>query len=159
MLTNIWKKRQLAARVKSTPLSGVPTNFSYQIQSVGVLLELQDIDQIQQVRNEIQSLGISIDHIEFLVQDKKSAKTLDQPQNYFNWNAFDKSGRCVKDQVVDFVNKPFDLLISLYNQDYLPLQWVTACSKAKCKVGLLYKDSSLNHFDIKLDQVNGKKIR
>lgn len=158
MLSNAWKSRRLSTMIRNMKLLSVPKDFSYEVKNVGVLLEFHDSDQMELVAKKIEYYGISRENIQFLIQDKNSSKQQEQEFNYFNLKAFNNTGRCIKQQVVDFINKPFDVLISLYNKEFIPLQWVTASSKAKCKVGMLYTSQSLNHFDIKLDQVKGEEF-
>ena len=71
------------------------------------------------------------------------------PEN-FGWK-----GKIEGADLVDFVNEPFDALISYYRQDNLELNMATLKSKANFKIGISSKDERLNDFIINIapDQI------
>ena len=52
--------------------------------------------------------------------------------------------------LVDFVDEPFDALISYYQNDNLELNMVTTLSKANFKIGISNKDQRLHDFIINI---------
>ena len=72
------------------------------------------------------------------------------PQN-FGWK-----GKIEGLDLIDFINEPFDALISYYHGDELELNMATALSKANFKIGITNKDERLYDFIINIqpNQIN-----
>ena len=99
-------------------------------------------------------LGISLNQIKFI----SMIDNLENPPN--SWDAFygkenfDWLGHCKNVEVNEFVNIPFDLLISYYKPNSYELNIVTAMSKANFKIGLSSQDKRLHDFIIEIDPEN-----
>ena len=74
----------------------------------------------------------------------------------FGWKQISWSFQVQEDLIQDFVQKPFDTLISYYESDNSLLQWLTLESKAKFKVGFFAIDKRLNHVLINTQVQNCK---
>ena len=63
-------------------------------------------------------------------------------------------------EIDDFVDQPFDLLISYYNPNKLELSLVTALSKANFKIGINSEDSRLHDLiiDVKPSKIDVFKV-
>jgi hypothetical protein len=51
--------------------------------------------------------------------------------------------------ILDFIEKPFDILINLCTDNSFPLTYITGLSKAKLKIGKFWEDQNL--FDVMID--------
>jgi hypothetical protein len=126
------------------------------IKSVGVIFNYDEFKNYDQIRSLFKSIGINENRIKFLtfITDEKSRPNswdaYFYPEN-FGWKA--KIGG---PDLVDFVNEPFDALISYYHADNLELNMATALSKANFKIGISKKDERLYDFIINIqpDQIN-----
>jgi len=123
------------------------------------LLKLNDknkksIYEKEKLIDQLIKNGIYSENIKFLVFKNKVKKNEVFDYKVFtykniNWNAtFDSQ------DVNDFVNDDFDLLISYYDTEKAPLLLVTNLSKAKFKVGFVSIDKRLNHFMIDTNAEN-----
>ncbi len=122
---------------------------SNKIESVGIVLNLSEFDDFETFRiffgelklnpNKIKIVGFTDDpkltesSIELLYSDKQ-----------IGWR-----GKIKNNELLSFLNTPFDALISYYRNDNLELNLITALSKANFKVGLSNKDERLH--DLILD--------
>ena len=63
-------------------------------------------------------------------------------------------------EIDDFVDQPFDLLISYYNSNKLELNLVTALSKANFKIGINIQDARLHDLiiDVKTSKIDVFKV-
>lgn len=94
---------------------------------------------------EIQVFAIGyVDNKEMLkfFADKKGFKFFSKKN--LNW-----FGKPQNPSVDFFIDKQFDILMDLSLQDFYPIQYITALSKAKLKVGRFVEDE--NYYDFMLD--------
>ena len=57
-------------------------------------------------------------------------------------------------EIEEFIDQPFDLLISYYKPNQLELNLVTASSKANFKIGITNEDSRLHDLTIDIEPSN-----
>ncbi len=126
------------------------------IESVGVILNLDEFNEHENLRLFLKSIGImenKIKFITFITDEKLVPNSWD---SYFNPENFGWNGKIKNIELQAFINTKFDALISYYKADNLELNTVTALSKANFKIGISVYDQRLNDFiiDIKPNQVN-----
>ncbi|MEZ4796451.1 MAG: hypothetical protein R2785_04715 [Flavobacteriaceae bacterium] len=126
------------------------------IKYVGVIFNHDEFKNYDQIRGLFKSIGINENRVKFLtfITDEKSRPNswdaYFYPEN-FGWN-----GKIEGADLVDFVNEPFDVLISYYQNEELELNLATTLSKANFKIGITNKDERLYDFiiNIKPNQIN-----
>ena len=64
---------------------------------------------------------------------------------------FDWLGKHKNPEIDEFIEQPFDVLISYYKKQTLELNLITALSKANFKIGLNNEDDRLHDFIIEVD--------
>jgi len=121
------------------------------IKSVGVIFNNDEFKNYEQIRSLFKSIGINENRVKFitLIDDEKS-----RPNSwdaYFYPENFGWKGKIEGADLVDFVNEPFDALISYYHNDNLELSMATTLSKANFKIGITNKDERLYDFIINID--------
>jgi len=128
---------------------------SGKIQSVGIIFNYNSFHDYDFFKLMFTDLGVSLNRIRFI-------SFIDSKDNIPNsWDAFyckddfDWTGQCKNPEVSEFVDMPFDLLISYYRPNKYALNIVTAMSKANFKVGLSVEDKRLH--DLIID-INPKEI-
>jgi len=126
------------------------------IKSVGVIFNHDEFKNYDQIRSLFKSIGINENRVKFIafIDDEKS-----KPNSwdaYFYPENFGWKGKVEGADLVDFVNEPFDALISYYQNDNIELNMVTTLSKANFKIGISNKDERLFDFIINIDpnQIN-----
>ena len=113
----------------------VPQAINYsRANYVGILFDASEpgnIAVVKQYVKRLQNDGKKVEMLGFL-KNKKQAEGSDF--DYFTLSGV--SLFHIPDKEVSaFANKPFDLLISLHTGTILPLEYISALSKAKCRVG------------------------
>ena len=121
------------------------------IQSVGVILNNNDFSDADQLLSLLRSIDIKENKIKFitLIDDHES-----RPNSwdaYFYPENFKWKGKIEGADLTDFVNEPFDVLISYYQINQLELHLATTLSKAKFKIGISNVDERLHDLIISID--------
>jgi len=126
------------------------------IKTVGIIIDESLFDKKENLVNELIKNSIQKQDIQILVfRDViKKNETFNYPTFSYkdlNWNAtFDQN------EVNQFINSKFDLLISYYDIEKAPLIQATCLSKADFKVGFENVDKRLNQFMIVTSVANYK---
>ncbi len=148
MFLNYIKDLSLKKLLKKNLVSVCYNSSVSSIKSIGLIIDETYFLEKDKLINEIVSQGISKDKIKVIVfRDKiKKEKVFSQPM--FSLKQVNNSGEFLDADVNEFINEPFDLLISYYYFDKPILKWLTFKSKAHFKVGFSSIDKKLNHFMI-----------
>jgi hypothetical protein len=56
----------------------------------------------------------------------------------------------------NFIQTPFDILFNLYQQESLPLGYISACSKAHLRIGSA--NDKIFYYDLMIDMPEGKDL-
>ncbi|KAF2507562.1 hypothetical protein E0W72_11835 [Flavobacterium arcticum] len=117
------------------------------VTTVGVLTDEHYFKYRTAIVKELIKHGIAEKNIEVLsFRDHISSKEV--IKDCYTLADISLNGTFKKEEVTAFVHKRFDMLISYYEDEKLPLVAVTLKSKAKFKVGFSTVDSRLNDFTI-----------
>ena len=119
------------------------------INSIGVILHLNEFSDFEAMRTYFKALGIKPNKTKIIafVEDAKDANPL--WDSYFNPKDFGWKGKITNIELKTFIDYEFDALISFYKEDILELNLITASSKANFKIGLSNEDSRL--YDLIID--------
>ena len=127
-------------------------NFqSAKVSSVGVIFDYDsyyDYDFFQELISELGVMKNKIRFVALIDQEKNRPNSWD---SFFSLDNFDWLGRSNNIEIDEFVDQPFDLLISYYSPNKLELNLVTALSKANFKIGINSKDARLHDLIIEVD--------
>lgn len=131
-----------------------PSSLTTPIQSIGLLIDESYFSEKEKLIKELVDCGIKISNIKTIVfRDKiKKNETFSQPT--FSNNAVGWKGDFNQSSITDFINNPFDMLISYYDTEKAPLLLITNHSKAIFKVGFSTVDKRLNHLMINTNAEN-----
>ena len=136
-------------------------NFqSAKVSSVGVIFDYDsyyDYDFFQELISELGVMKNKIRFVALIDQEKNRPNSWD---SFFSLENFDWLGRPNNVEIDNFVDQPFDLLISYYNPNKLELSLVTALSKANFKIGINSEDSRLHDLiiDVKPSKIDVFKV-
>lgn len=136
-LKKIIKKKLLL--YKQRPSSGL-------IKNVGVIVDEQYFADKQVIIDNIVQQGLAVNNIQLLSFKEKVKKNEVNDTLYFTRTDVGANGIFIKSDVADFINYPFDLLISYYDTEKAPLIVATLQSKAKFKAGFSSVNKKLNNF-------------
>ena len=127
-------------------------NFqSAKVSSVGVIFDYDsyyDYDFFQELISELGVMKNKIRFVAMIDQEKNRPNSWD---SFFSLENFDWLGRSNNIEIDEFVDQPFDLLISYYSPNKLELNLVTALSKANFKIGINSEDARLHDLIIEVD--------
>ena len=156
MFIKFIKEFSVKKILKSSLHNVTPTILENPIQTIGILTDGNYFENTEQLIQEFVQNGMDKNKIKTLVFKDKIKKN---EVNLFptftsknmNWN-----GHFDSDYVTEFINTPFDLLVSYYDFEKTPLLLITHQSKALFKVGFSSIDKRLNHLMINTTVENYK---
>lgn len=124
------------------------------VQTIGLLIDESYFFEKEDLVNELIANGISLNNVRIIVyRDKiKKNEVFTQPTfgiKHLNWNT-----QISNQEINEFINEKFDLLVSYYDVEKSFLLKVTQNSKAKFKVGFSSIDKRLNHLMINTNAEN-----
>jgi len=113
------------------------------IKSVGIVIDEDSYKNIAQIEKLLSNLGFAL-HI--LVFRNKWEKDSVSKYQMFGYQDLDFFGNLKSEKIQQFVNSKFDMLVSYYDNQNLPLMLITAQSKAQLKTG--FPNNRLNQLMI-----------
>ena len=119
--------------------------------SVGVILNFDEFNDYDKFRQLLKNIGIKdnkVKFISFILDDKTKPNSWD---SFFCPKDFGWKGKIDNVDLVEFINSPFDILISYYNNECLELNMATAMSKANFKIGINNNDPRLYDLIINIE--------
>lgn len=148
MFLRFMKDFVIKKLIKKSLLNYKPDIIQEKIQSVGLLIDESYFAKESELIEELITGGISRNAIDVLIyKDQiKKKETFENP--FFSRKDVSFNGEFQKKEVSDFIQKPFDMLISYYDIEKPILKLVTLQSKAGFKVGFSTIDKRLNSFMI-----------
>lgn len=158
MFLNYFKDYFLKKKLKNCHSnSGNPVSDN-KVQTVGILVDTTAFLYIDEVKQALVDVGFLEKNIAILAF--KADKKNDQLKNYpvFNWEHINWSLQIQEASVIDFIQNPFDVLVSYYDTNNSFLQWITCQSKASFKVGFYSVDQRFNHVLINTVTQNYKQF-
>ena len=130
-------------------------NFqSSKVSSIGVIFDHDSYYNYDFFRNLIKDLGVKDNKIRFIAKVDLEKNKPNSWDSFFSLDNFDWLGRPKSVDIDDFVEQPFDVLISYYKPNQLELNFVTARSKANFKIGISNEDSRLHDLSIDVEPAN-----
>tara|TARA_B110000967_G_scaffold104374_1_gene106995 strand:+ start:1623 stop:2249 length:627 start_codon:yes stop_codon:yes gene_type:complete len=150
MFFKLFKKKSNDKYLNNILNSRKPSVDSQKIKSVGVILNLEEYDDYDSLRNVLKYLGVNENKIKFVAYVTERDETLTSWDSYFTPLDFGWNGNISNYDINEFIETEFDALISYYNEDLYELNLITAKSKANFKIGISNKDQRLNDFIINI---------
>jgi hypothetical protein len=156
MFIKYIKEISLKKILKSSLQNVKSSSLTTPIKNIGVLIDESYFSDKELLIQELIASGIKENKIKTIVfRDKiKKNETFSQPT--FSNKDMSWKGDIKSDFVNDFINEPFDMLISYYDTEKAPLLLITNQSKALFKVGFSTVDKRLNHLMINTNAENHK---
>ena len=130
--------------------------------SVGIVFnceKAEDVDLIKKYDNYLQELGKKVKAIGYIgIKEPSANMAWWAGQPYITRKEINWYGEPQKQFIDNFVGEEFDLLIDLNTSGELPLMFVTALSKARCKVGK-YSEKYLSLYDVMIETDETKTLK
>ena len=156
MFLNFFKNFSAKRTLKKSSLHVKGNPSSHPIETIGLLIDKTYFEEKVNLIEELVANGIKRENIEILLyKDRfKKKETISYPS--FSHKDLSFKGALENENVANFTNKEFDMLISYYDTEKAPLMIATFKSKANFKVGFSTIDKRLNHFMINTNAENYK---
>ncbi|MFV0564532.1 MAG: DUF6913 domain-containing protein [Flavobacteriaceae bacterium] len=120
------------------------------VERLGVIVNIDEFTDLEQFKTLTKLLNLKENKVELIAfTNKKNKEDVNSRIKCYNAKDFGRRGVLKEKALTDFVNTPFDVLISYYAQNILELKLLTAQSKAKFKIGTLQADERINDLIIK----------
>ena len=127
-------------------------NFqSAKVTSIGVIFDYESYYNYDFFQELISELGVMKNKIRFIAMIAQEKNRPNSWDSFFSLENFDWLGKPNNIEIDEFVDQPFDLLISYYSSNKLELNLVTALSKANFKIGINSEDSRLHDLIIDIE--------
>ncbi|MAZ26088.1 MAG: hypothetical protein CL868_03290 [Cytophagaceae bacterium] len=143
MFFDSLKRKSLKRNLEKIIDKGNGPQPSSSLKNAGILLDytaFQDVSALKQMLQDLKK-GVNYEVI-CHVKNLKGEENLTEGK--FDDKAITTQMKIKDAGLKNFVEKPFDLLISYYTSENLPLHCATALSKAKFKVGLPTAGTAVN---------------
>lgn len=148
MFLKFIKNFALKKNIRKTLAQYKPVSSPDVVATVGILVDESYFTDKQALTDALVANGISPQNIKTLSFKERIKKKEIVDCCHYTRKDISADGAFTKDDVAEFINTPFDMLISYYDVEKPPLVWATLKSKAKFKVGFATVDKRLNHFMI-----------
>lgn len=148
MFLNVFKDFNLKKIIKKrlATFRAVPSDDK--IITIGVIFDETYFTHREEFVNALVANGIARANIETLSYKDRLKKNETLDCCHFTKKDMGNDGVISKAEVIAFLAKPFDLLISYYDVERPALVLATLNSKAKFRAGFSTVDARLNHFMI-----------
>ena len=118
------------------------------IKTVGIILNLDEYKNYDEIREIFKRLGVHENKIKFITYISKNETKLNRWDSYFESKDFGWNGVIKNLDFIEFIDTDFDVLISYYRKNNLELNFATVCSKARFKIGISKINQNINDFTI-----------
>jgi len=119
------------------------------IVSLGVILNVDEFADFETFRQLATAMGVRPNKLKIIAFTSNRKDDINSWDVCFNPKDFGWRGKIKNIELQEFIETPFDALISYYTQEVLELKLITVASHAKFKIGILQSDNRLNDLIIK----------
>nr|WP_303302034.1 hypothetical protein [Flavivirga jejuensis] len=119
------------------------------IESLGVILNIDEIDDYELFRGLATSLGIHVNKLKIIAFSEDDKDTPTVWDICYNPKDIGWKGVVKNIELQEFLDIKFDALINYYTKDILELKLITAHSKSQFKIGIIQSDERINDLIIK----------
>lgn len=148
MFLKFLKNFILKRKLKNSLLNVNNNSSTDKIVTVGIVTDESYFKDRESLVQELVSNGIEPGNIKILIYKDKIKKNEESAYPIFSLNNVNWEGVVTKEEVKEFAETNFDMLISYYDIEKAALLLVTQQVKANFKVGFSTIDKRLNHFMI-----------
>lgn len=147
MFLDAWKRKSIKRRIGQLQREERAVPSDPGISKVGILVDYREFRDTGHLRSLAENLGANI-NCEILVFCPKKKEAEQLSESCFSADDFNIMGKITGKNILDFLEQPFDLLISYYRSENVLLQLITAQAKAGLKAGFPDDDFHLNDLAI-----------
>lgn len=124
---------------------------SGKVDSVGVLLNFEEFSDYDRMRKLLKGIGIKDNRVTFIALIADDRSRPNSWDDFFSPEDFGWKGKIKNPQLDNFVKTPFDALVCFYHDRVFEMDFVTAISQARLKIGISDHDPRLFDLIIRLE--------
>lgn len=158
MFFNYFKDYFLKKKLKSGLSNAGVVASSNKVQTIGILVDERSFFQTVALKEALIEHDFLEKNISILAFRDPIKVKEDSSYPVFGCKHINWSFQIYEVVVVDFMQNPFDVLLSYYDTNNGFLQWITLQSKAAFKVGFFSEDQQLNTILINTKTMNYKEF-
>lgn len=158
MFFNYFKDYFLKKKLKSSLSNGGVVASNNKIKTIGILVDERSFFQTLALKEALIEHNFLAKNISILAFRDPIKVNEENSYPVFGWKHINWSFQIQEALVVDFMQNPFDVLLSYYDVNNGLLQWITLQSKASFKVGFFSVDKRLNNILINTQTMNYKEF-
>lgn len=152
-----WNAYMLKKRLNQLKVERSSIRFE-KAKRIGILFDATNLDNQVFVENYVQMLRKSGKQVTILAYVDDAQEHNNFPFKYYNqkdlsWYEHPKSS-----DVNQFMETSFDILISLHIHDVLSLEYISALSHSKMRVGK-YDDTKIHCYDLMIDNATNNNLQ
>ncbi len=144
MFLNGLKTKSIIRKLKKAIASRSYTPSRKPIRRIGILQEGNVPFDVKKIKLLTTALGIKEKDVEVLSYIPKLSKDQKNDSDVYSESGIGWNATLKTIALKDFVARDFDILLSYYTEDRLPLQLISGLSRATFKVGLMKEEQSLH---------------
>ncbi len=119
------------------------------IVSLGIIIYADEQPDFEIFRKLATAIGVRPNKLKIIAFTSKKKGDINSWDVCFNPKDFGWNGKIKNTELQEFLESPFEAVISYYYHSILELKLITAKSKAHFKIGILQTDNRLNDLIIK----------
>ncbi len=119
-------------------------------QDIGILFDASDPERVALISQFAESLKRENKRTVLLGYYDQAKQAINFNFGYFNRKNLNWHLEPTGDAVVEFMDRPFDILINVYTNENLPLEYVSAMSRASFRIGP-YARNKTHAYDFMVD--------
>ena len=147
-MLNLLKNKVLLKSVRKSKLREVPLQFDFAVKTVGIIMDKQSKDDLVALKAQLVLHGVLEKDVSVLCCSEGSSGVEGDAITYLGYKDFNMQGKTSNVQVLEFVEKKFDLLIAYTSMLPSIAQWAVVQSQASFKIGVLSGYDNLHHLEI-----------
>ena len=144
MFLNGLKTKSIIRKLKKVVASRSYTPSGNPIRRIGILQEEGVPFDVKKIASLAKSLGIKQNDVEVFSFTTTPTKDQKEVEGIYSVKSIGWNGTAKTATLKAFVEKDFDVLLSYYTEDRLPLRLVSGLSRATFKVGLMKEEQGLH---------------
>lgn len=147
----------LKQRLKQSKIERTSIRFE-KAKRIGILFDTTNLDNQVFVENYVQMLRKGGKQVSLLAYVDDNQEHNNLPFKYYNQKHLSWDGRPNSPDVNQFMETPFDILLSLHIHDVQSLEYISALSNAHMRVGK-YDDSKIDSYDLMIDNAKNDNLK
>ncbi|MDO6597178.1 hypothetical protein Q4512_09660 [Oceanihabitans sp. 2_MG-2023] len=113
------------------------------------MINIDEVDDFESFRKLAKEINVRPNKLKIIAFTSNKKEDISSWDVCFNPKDFNWKGKIKNKELQEFIDTPFDALISYYEADVLEMKVLSAASKSKFKIGVLQSDTRLNDLIIK----------